>query len=99
MANTNSDVYFGLSDKDKQHFLDTYENHPLKDYIDWNAFYRSNDGNEMHFVKALRTRQNEDGGMVYVLKEVVENDEDYEVVYDTTENEIQKLPLLPPNER
>lgn len=91
--NTNSDFYEGLSEKDKQNFLDTYSNHPLHDYIDWKAFYESGDGNEMNFVKALGKELNENGDTVYVLDRITENDEDYELVFDTTESEIQKRPI------
>lgn len=92
--NTNSNAYSGLSEKDKQHFLDTYSNHPLHDYIDWKAFYESENGNEMDFVKAIGKEKNENGDTVYILDIVIENDEDYELLFDTTENEFQKRPHL-----
>lgn len=90
--NTNSDVYFGLSEEQKENFLKTYSNHPLVNYIDWKAFYDSDNGNEMDFVNAVRIDKDEEGNLNYVLKEVVENDEDYELVYFSADNEIRKMP-------
>lgn len=94
MSITNSDVYFGLSEEQKKDFLNTYSNHPLVDYIDWKAFYESEDGNEMNFVETVRVSKDENGNPIYVLKEFVENDEDYELVYFAADNEIRKMPAM-----
>ncbi len=90
---TNSDVYESLSEADKKSFTETYSQHPLADYIDWKAFYESDDGDEMHFLKYERTEKNENGGLVYVLKEIDDNGEDYEIIFDTDEQEVQKRPI------
>ena len=92
MKKTNSDVYQGLSETDKENFLNTYSNHPLVDYIDWKAFYESDDGDEMHFLKYERKEKNENGSLVYVLADIDDNGEDYEIIYDTDEKEVQKRP-------
>ncbi|MBR0540594.1 MAG: hypothetical protein IJK26_00085 [Clostridia bacterium] len=90
----NCDVFYGLTDEQKKNFLDTYANHPLADYIDWKAFYNSDDGNEMNFVKAVRVDKDEDGNLNYVLEEITENDEDYELIYFSADNEIRKTPAM-----
>lgn len=89
---TNSKVYEGLPEDKKLDFLKSYAEHPLVDYIDWKAFYASEDGNEMNFVKALRTYTDEDGNKVYVLEETVMFDEDYELIFISGKNEFQKIP-------
>ena len=93
MKETNSDVFQNLSEADKEKFLNTYSNHPLADYIDWKAFYASDDGDEMHFLKYERTEKNENGSLVYVLAEIDDDGEDYEIIYDTDEKEVQKRPI------
>ena len=93
MKMTNSDIYESLSEADKKSFTETYSQHPLADYIDWKAFYESDDGDEMHFLKYERTEKNENGSLVYVLKEIDDNGEDYEIIYDTDEQEVQKRPI------
>lgn len=90
---TNSEFFQKLSETDKEKFLDTYSQHPLVDYIDWKAFYESSDGDEMHFLKYERTVKNEDGNLVYVLAEIDDNGEDYEIIYDTDVKEVQKRPI------
>ena len=92
MGITNSKFYEGLPGDKKLDFLKSYAEHPLVDYIDWEAFYRSEDGNEMNFVKALRTRTDEDGNKVYVLKEIVMFDEDYELIFISGKNEFMRIP-------
>lgn len=93
MKMTNSDIYESLSEANKKSFTETYSQHPLADYIDWKAFYESDDGDEMHFLKYERTEKNENGGLVYVLKEIDDNGEDYEIIFDTDEQEVQKRPI------
>ena len=90
---TNSEFFQKLSETDKEKFLDTYSQHPLADYIDWKAFYESADGDEMHFLKYERTFKNENGNLVYVLAEIDDNGEDYEIIYDTDVKEVQKRPI------
>lgn len=50
---TNREAYNRLSPAEKIKYNETYSKHPLAPYIDWQAFYDSDDGNAMHFVKYI----------------------------------------------
>lgn len=45
-----------------------YREHPLAEYIEWQKYFESDDGNEMHFVKAIDVYSDENGKTNYVLE-------------------------------
>lgn len=89
---TNGEAFSALSPTEKEDFYKTYKNHPLGDYIDWKAYYESNDGNALNFVVALNEYYDEDGKRVFVLKELIEDDCDYLLIYVCEDNTFYKIP-------
>ena len=68
----NRDYINSLPNDKKKECYELYRNHPLYDFIDWNAFLNSENGNEMQFVRYKTIIYDEFGNEDYVLKE--END-------------------------
>lgn len=68
----NRDYINSLPNDKKKECYELYRNHPLYDFIDWNAFLNSENGNEMQFVRYKTIIYDEFGNEYYVLKE--END-------------------------
>ena len=78
---TNGEAYNILTDKERADCFKVYDNHPLTDYIDWDSYYESENGNALDFVNCLDRFVDEDNGTVFVLEEFVEDDMDYCLVY------------------
>lgn len=89
---TNGKTYQGLTQEQQKDFRKTYQNHLLVDYIDWKAFYDSENGNAMDFVQYLDKYTDEKGQTVYVLDKLVENDMDYKLIFVCEENTFYKVP-------
>ena len=87
---TNKEYYLSLNDKGKQDFENTCKEHPLNEYIDWEAFFDSEDGNEMHFVAAEK-EYDEELGDIIILKELTENNEDYLLVFIVNDTLFAKI--------
>lgn len=89
---TNGEAFTALSAKEKEFFYKTYKTHPLSDYIDWKAYYVSKNGNALDFVVCLDEYTDEEGKRVFVLKEIVEDDCDYLLIYVCEDNMFYKIP-------
>ena len=92
MEQTNGELFSALSSEEKKKFRETYSNHPLAKYIDWQAYYSSSDGNTLNFVKCLDKYKDEEGRQVFVLDRIIEDDCDYKLIFVCEENEFYKVP-------
>ena len=81
---TNFEYMKSLTEEQRKEVEKTYTRHPLAKYIDWEAFFSSEDGNEMHFVKELRRRVYE-GNECIVLEEIIEDGILYDKMFDGEE--------------
>ncbi len=90
---TNGAVYQKLPTDEKLLFRKLYNSHPLFGFIDWKAFYESENGNAMDFVLYQDKFQNKYGQTIYVLADVSsETNEDYKLVYICEEDAFYKIP-------
>lgn len=90
---TNGKHYEQLSTEEKIFFRNTYANHPLYSYIDWVAYKNSTNGNTLDFVRCIDKHIDKNGNKTFfVLKRIVENGEDYFLVYDCYDGEFVKIP-------
>lgn len=89
---TNGEAYKTLNDREREEFRKVYGDHPLADYIDWDSYYESENGNAMDFVNCLDSYVDEDGNTILVLEEVVEDDMDYYLIFDCDEGSFMKVP-------
>ena len=66
---TNKEYRNSLPEAEKEKWDNTYtKGHPLKDYINWDAFLNSEDGNEMNFlIDKVDVAEDIYGRKVYVL--------------------------------
>ncbi len=78
----------------REKFLSAYENHPLKDYIDWDSFFESDDGNEMHFLCCYDVFVDEND-MTNIILEYFSDDEglDYMLTYVIDEDCFYEVPV------
>ena len=89
---TNGEAYQKLTTDEKIKFRKMYNEHPLFGFIDWKAFYNSEDGNAMNFVNCQNIIHNKYGQTVYVLEDAVsETGEDYKLVYVCEEDAFYKI--------
>lgn len=88
---TNGKAFQNLSQEEKEQFMQTYNDYPLKDYVDWQSYYDSGNGNALDFVVAIAKGRNEDGNLVFVLDEFSEDDMDYKLIYVCEENAFYKV--------
>ena len=94
---TNGAVYQKLATEEKVYFRRLYNDHPLFGFIDWKAFYESENGNAMDFVSYQEKFQNKYGQTVYVLEDLIsENNEDYKLIYICEEDAFYKVPASAP---
>ena len=90
---TNGEIYNTLPDDEKNKFRAAYNSHPLFNYIDWKAFYNSDDGNALNFVKYRNKYITKQGDIVYILDNITsDNQEDYQLAYNCTEDAFYKIP-------
>ncbi len=90
---TNGEVFQSLTTEEKLLFRKYYNSHPLFGFIDWKAFYESEDGNAMNFVSYQNKYKNIYGQTVYVLEDLIsENNEDYQLIYICEEDAFYKVP-------
>lgn len=93
---TNREYRNSLSSVEKVKWDNTYTNgHPLKDYIDWDAFLDSENGNELDFLlDKVEIAEDKYGRKVFILERYVEEDTgfDYTYVYIPEVNEFWKVP-------
>lgn len=88
-----NEMAYNLLTSEKQHeFRKIYDQQPLASYIDWQAYFASDDGNSLHFVNYIRKDKDENGELVFVLEELVEDDMDYELVFNCSDNTFGKIP-------
>lgn len=92
MVQTNGMGYKSLSLEEKKKFREMYNNHPLVNYIDWEAYYNSYDGNALNFVECIGKYKDEEGRQVFVLGYITENDLDYKLLFVCEKNEFYKVP-------
>lgn len=85
---TNREAYNNLSENEKTKYNRIYSRHPLAPYIDWQAFYDSEDGNTMHFVDCIEIREINDE-KIYLLQK----NEDMYYAYNSTTNEFVNIPV------
>lgn len=88
---SNKDYIETLSEKRKNKCINTYLNHPLYKYIDWEAFFNSEDGNEMHFLNALDVYSDSEDNVYYVLEEQSIDGVDYKLCF--VNNDFLLIPL------
>lgn len=93
---TNGQFFCDLKPSEQEDFRRKYGSHPLVDYIDWDAFYASDDGDEMNFVNCIRKGEDEEGNTVFVLCYIISQDEDYELIFVCGKNEFYKIPAEVP---
>lgn len=89
---TNGKTFDTLTSEEKIEFKETYKNHPLFDFIDWEAFYHSKNGNAFDFVDCITKAKDEDGNEMLVLKKLTDNNEDYLLVYMLKDGNFYKIP-------
>lgn len=89
---TNGNAFQKLDNTQKEAFRETYRNHPLADFIDWDAFYESQNGNTLDFVKCIDKYKDENGNTVFFLKQIQEDDMDYKLLFVCGENCFIKEP-------
>lgn len=89
---TNEMAFSNLTAEGQQEFRKVYNRHPLSDYIDWQAYFASENGNALDFVKCIDKFKDADGNQIYVLEEVVEDDLDYKLVFNCGDNIFGKIP-------
>lgn len=90
---TNYEGIKNISQQQRAECEKMYLAHPLSKYIDWKAFFASDDGNEMHFVKALDVYKDDNGKTNYVLERKLIKDIDYHLVYVAEDNEFIEVPV------
>lgn len=99
---TNGEFFKSLSTEEKVKFREQYGKHPLRDFIDWQEFYNSQDGNELDFVKCIEKttmvidnvfdEEIQEEKEVIILLEFMEDDTEYQLVYVIDENAFYKIP-------
>lgn len=92
MKNTNGKNYNELSPEEKEVFVDMYKNHPLNNYIDWESYYNSENGNALDFVKCIDKYKDEEEKEVFVLEKTVIDEHDYLLIFVCEENSFYKVP-------
>lgn len=103
---TNGDFFKGLSKEDKIKFREQYGRHPLRDFIDWQEFYNSENGNELDFVKCIEKTKMVIDNMfdeevqeekdVIILLEFIDDDTEYQLVYVIDDDTFYKIPKPTP---
>lgn len=89
---TNGQAYNRLTAKEQEEFRKVYDNHPLADYIDWDEYYESPNGNALDFVKCIDKYTNDENHTVFVLEELVEDDMDFCLIFVCEDNAFYKVP-------
>lgn len=92
---TNREYLENLTQEAQQDCLATYSKnkHPLYDYIDWDAYWGSTDGNELHFLRTIREYTDNEGRRYAVLKEMSVDGMDYELSYRFDDDSIIQSPI------
>lgn len=92
---TNREYLNSLPKEEAEKAIKAYspENYTLYDYIDWKAFFDSDDGNAMHFLRRLSEFEDEMGNKYAILEDnVVIDDMDYVKIYSYKEDQIINMP-------
>ena len=106
---TNGEFFKSLSVEEQQNFREQYGRHPLREFIDWQEFYNSSNGNELDFIKNPLGRffmvidkdmpESEwESEEVIVLLEYEEEGYDYQLVYAVADGIFYKIPKDTPVE-
>lgn len=94
---TNREYRNSLPEAEQEKWDNTYtKGHPLKEYIDWNAFLDSEDGNELNFlISKVEVAEDIFGRKVYVLDRYTDETTgiDCAYVYVAEADEFWKTPL------
>jgi hypothetical protein len=83
---TNAEQIKTLNPKLQEKYINAYRKHPLHDFIDWDSFLGSTDGNEMHFLKSQGSFIDEQGRTNIILEKVIINNKEYRKVYIVENN-------------
>lgn len=89
---TNGEMYSTLTVGEQIEFRKVYNEHPLADYIDWDSYYKSENGNALDFVNYISKYTDDNGNTVFVLEECVEDDMDYCLIFVCGDNTFYKVP-------
>lgn len=89
---TNIEAFNALTAKKQEELRSVYASHPLVDYIDWDEYYDSPNGNALDFVKCVDSYTDEENRLVFVLEELVDDDEDYYLIFVCEDNAFYKVP-------
>lgn len=79
---TNYEYIRTLPNEQRIEVQKTYARHPLAKYIDWRAFFQSENGNEIDFVRFIRKETDELDRVVYTLEESIIDGIMYAKIYN-----------------
>lgn len=107
MKTTNGEFFKSLSNEEKIKFREQYGKHPLREFIDWQAFYNSESGDEMDFVKCIKKdrmviddsfkdAETQEEENVIILLEFEDDDTEYQLVYAIEDGIFYKIPKSTP---
>lgn len=88
----NGTAFENLSFEEQNVFLKQYGEYPLKDYVDWESYYNSDDGNVMNFVHCIGECRNDNGERLLILDRLTIDDSDYMLVYNCEDNSFYTMP-------
>ena len=90
---TNREYRNSLSPSKQTDWDRTYRNHPLYDYIDWDAFLDSEDRNEIHFLNKLDEVRDEYDCRYYILEKYFDEDAgtDYVLAFSVEEHTFYRV--------
>ena len=92
---TNKERLDSLSPAERRECMTQYFDHPLFKYIDWKAFFESENGNEMDFVMG-EYAYSDICGEIIILGEEVRECEDYVYVYILSDKSFAVVPAPEP---
>lgn len=107
MKTTNGEFFKSLSNEEKIKFREQYGKHPLREFIDWQAFYNSESGDEMDFVRCIKKdrmviddtfkdEETQEEENVIILLEFEDDDTEYQLVYAIEDGIFYKIPKPTP---
>lgn len=85
-AYTNYEKMSSMPEIERANCMQVYKRHPLYNYINWEEFWKSTDGNEMHFLQYLDKFIDKDQNTNIVLE-----------LYNTNGNKMGKIYICEKN--
>jgi len=79
---TNYEYINSLSAEKRLEIQKTYARHPLAKHIDWRAFFQSDNGNELDFIRFIRKETDEYDRVIYTLEEMIVDGIMYAKIYN-----------------